>query len=280
MRNQKTLCALLSGSVIILFVFVLVRLYLSFQSIDKETFVDYNSSKTPNKEVVKIQKNIINYLKKSKNPHLDVEKKAQEDEKIAAQGILDLKNKFLVESFQTQKELQGKQELEHFNTQMGISLDSLFKKDKTFEEKISELETKLDKISKNLSIDRTKYPRKFYLSHAYKGNNNTKKVLKLALMELGMGNNKTDVFIIPQSETGKCLHVNTYNELELYDCMDLYEDKLNQGLLFRIQEEENKYLITPHHLSEEQLFLGLDNDTLILTNDRFKAIKFEHKVNM
>ena len=280
MRNQKTLCALLSGSVIILFVFVLVRLYLSFQSIDKETFVDYNSSKTPNKEVVKIQKNIINYLKKSKNPHQDIEKKAQEDEKIAAQGILDLKNELLVEPFQTQKELQGKQELEHFNTQMGISLDSLFKKDKTFEEKISELETKLDKISKNLSIDRTKYPRKFYLSHAYKGNNNTKKVLKLALMELGMGNNKTDVFIIPQSETGKCLHVNTHNELELYDCMNLYEDKLNQGLLFRIQEEENKYLITPHHLSEEQLFLGLDNDTLILTNDRFKAIKFEHKVSM
>ena len=122
MIPQKTLCYLLFVSVVILFVFVLIKLYISFQEITDEVKETTTSNVNENtKENFELQQNIVSYLSKSNRSNSSfLNQETQKDIKEANEELNELKNEFMVESFHNTMEQHSKKEIEEFiNSKFG-----------------------------------------------------------------------------------------------------------------------------------------------------------------
>ena len=284
MVPQKTLCSILSVSVVILFIIVLIQLYINFQTLPKEDFINFNG----NADISKMQNNIIKYLRGSKNKSLSfLEKDAKKDIKESRDELDEIKQELMIEPFYSKKKKEGMRELEEFNTMMGSKLNNLFGNN-DYLSQITRLENELNTLDRSLRKRASSYkPEKFLLTHKYDDTNN--KMLRLACMEVMMGKNNTKLFVIPQTNTGNCL-LNDDGDLTLYNCNGLFTKKENrgldvmQGLLFKVEKLDvlhAKYIVSSFLKDEIDnvqntyyLTISKDDSILKLTTQRDQAISF------
>jgi hypothetical protein len=284
MIPQKTLCYLLFVSVVILFVFVLIKLYISFQEITDEVKETTTSNVNENtKENFELQQNIVSYLSKSNRSNSSfLNQETQKDIKEANEELNELKNEFMVESFHNTMEQHSKKEIEEFNVNMNLKLENVFEKNNSnLVKRIEKIDKLLNSLDSKLNKRRLEHkPEKFILTHTYKTANNEVKTLSLACMELSMGTNKPKLYIIPQSMSGRCLYFDDGN-LTLHNCNGLFEREINYGLLFYIRESKfdntEFYVQSYRTANSKNLFLTIDEDVLKFTSDGATAITFRKR---
>lgn len=284
MIPQKTLCYLLSVSIVILFVFVLIKLYISFQELNDNVTKDTTSNVNENvKENFELQQNIISYLSKSNRSNSSfLTKETQEDLKDTKEELHKLKEELMIEPFHSTMIHRSKKEIEEFNTNMSSKLENIFEEDGSMlVKKIEKIEKLLNNLDSKLSKRRLEHkPEKFVLTHTYKTNNNQIKTLSLACMELNMGTNKSKLYVIPQSMSGRCLYFDEGN-LTLHNCNGLFQREINYGLLFYVRESkiDNKdfYVQSYRTANGKNLFLTIDDDILKFTSEGTQAITFRKR---
>lgn len=284
MIPQKTLCYLLFVSVVILFVFVLIKLYISFQEITdqvKENTTSNVNEKT--KENFELQKNIISYLSKSNRSNSSfLKQETEEDIKEASEELQEIKNELMIEPFHNTMVHHSKKEVEEFNVTMNSKLEDIFEENTSnLVKRIEKLDNLLDNLDSKLNKRRLEHkPEKFILTHTYKTADNEVKTLSLACMELSMGTNKPKLYIIPQSMSGRCLYFDDGN-LTLHNCNGLFEREINYGLLFYIREskfDNTEFYVQSYRTANgKNLFLTIDEDVLKFTSEGSTAITFRKR---
>jgi len=284
MIPQKTLCYLLFVSVVILFVFVLIKLYISFQEITDPVKEDTTSNvDEKTKENFELQQNIVSYLSNSNRSNSSfLKQETEEDIKEANEELNELKNELMVEPFHNTMVKNSKKEIEEFNVTMNSKLENVFEKNTSnLVKRIEKIDKLLNSLDSKLNKRRLEHkPEKFILTHTYKTANNEVKTLSLACMELSMGTNKPKLYIIPQSMSGRCLYFDD-GSLTLHNCNGLFEREINYGLLFYIRESKfdntEFYVQSYRTANSKNLFLTIDEDILKFTLDGEKAITFKKR---